>query len=164
MGYFKRRRSRGREGTLKAAARKGRVEGAVEVAAKEPFKEWRFVRLAVPAWHWGTDEGQGIFRVAGHIQENVRLGEEQEKKLAATLRWFNKRLPVPRVFDPRALFWFKFSAVECRRRVMHLARLLREMGVGIVITETNAPGKVVYADEFQVAAVPVELESREGGP
>lgn len=159
MGYLKRKRSRGREGTLKEAARAGVVAGAVEVAATEPFEEWRFVRLAVPAWHWGTGEGQGIFRVAGHIQDNVRLGEEQEKRLAATLRWFNKRLPVPRIVEPRALFWFKFSAAECRRRVTQLARLLRELGVGIVITETNAPGKVVYEDEFQVAVIPVEPEN-----
>jgi hypothetical protein len=156
MGYFERKRSRNREGTLKAAARVGRIDSAVEVAATEPFEEWRFVRLAVPAWHWGTGEGQGIFRVAGHVQDKVRLTEEQGKKLAAMLAWFNKRLPVPRVSNPKAIFWFKFSATECRRRVTQLARLLRELGVGIVITETNQPGKVVYEDAFQVAAIPSE--------
>src|SRR5262245_6675408 len=162
MGYFKRKRSRSHEGTLKAAARRGRVENAVEVAPKEPFQEWRFVRLSVPAWHWGTGEGQGIFRVAGHVRKNVRLSEEQEKKLAVTLRWFNNRLPVPRISEPKAVFWFKFSAAECRRRVTQLARLLREVGAGIVITETNMPGKVLYEDDFQVAAVPIEPSEPHG--
>ena len=158
MGYFERKRSRRREGTLKTAVRLGRVEGAVEVAATQPFEEWRYVRLSVPAWHWGTADGQGIFRVAGYVQDKVRLTEEQNDELAATLRWFNKRLPVARIREPRAIFWFKFSAAECRRRVSRLARQLREFGVGIVITETNLPGKVVYEDEFQVAAIPIEPE------
>ena len=26
---------------------------------------------------------------------------------------------------------------------------------GVVITETNMPGKVIYEDDFQVAAIPV---------
>jgi hypothetical protein len=154
MGYFKQKRSRRREGVPKAALRLGRVQGAAEVRVTQPFEEWRFVRLSVPAWHWGTGEGQGIFRVAGVVRENMRLSEDQDRQLASTLRWFNKRLPCPRIFDAKAIFWFKFSAAECRRRVSHLARHLRALGVEVVVTETNMPGRVIYEDDLQVAAVP----------
>jgi hypothetical protein len=133
----------------------------VEVSAARPFEEWRFVRLAVPAWHWSSGGGLGIFRVAGDVQNRMRLGEEHDEKLAATLRWFNKRLPCPSLHEPRAIFWFKFSAAECRRRVTHLARHLRSLGVEVVITETNMPGEVVYEDDFQVAAIPPAPEGEE---
>ncbi|APR83436.1 Hypothetical protein A7982_08785 [Minicystis rosea] len=154
MGYFKPKRSRRREGALKSALRAGRIEGAAEVTPTEPFKEWRFVRLSVPAWYWSSGSSLGVFCVAGDVQDKMRLSDEQNRKLEATLRWFNKRLPVPSIADTRAIFWFKLSAAECRRRVTHLARHLRALGVEVVVTETSTPGHVVYEDAFQIAAIP----------
>lgn len=154
MGYFKQKRSRRREGALKDEVRRGHIESTAEVTATKPFKEWRFVRLSVPAWHWSTGDGLGIFRVTGDVQETMKLSEADEKKLASTLRWFNKNLPVPKIYRKEAIFWFKFSAGECRRRVNHLARHLRTFDIEVVVTETNMPGKVIYEDAFQIAAVP----------
>jgi hypothetical protein len=126
------------------------------VLASQPhaFEEWRYVRLAVPAWHWDTGRGQGIFSIAGLVQERMRLTEAQQQALASSLRWFNRRLSVPDLGDRRAIFWFKFRAVECRRRVMQLARQLGALGIAIELSETIEPGRIVYEDEWQIAAIP----------
>lgn len=120
----------------------------------EPYREWRYVRLSVPAWHWDTGIGQGIFRIAGLVQERMRLDEAHEREIDRALNWFNRKLPVPDIRDPEAIFWFKHSASECKRRVFRLAEALKSLGIAVEASVTVAPGDVVYRDDFRIAAVP----------
>jgi hypothetical protein len=157
MGYFRKKRDRVVEGQWKLALRAGAPGPLAQMHDGRTFAEWRYVRVAVPAWHWDTGRGQGIFQVAGAVQDTMRLSDEQRRQLDAAMRWFNRRLPVPYVgrrWDTKAIFWLKYDATECRRRIAQLARQLRALGITVEVRQTARPGKIVYEDDFQIAAVP----------
>jgi hypothetical protein len=67
-----------------------------------------------------------------------------------------RRLKSPRLRESKAIFWFKFSATECRRRVDRLARQLSALGIAVESTETTEPGRIVYEDDLQIAAIPTD--------
>ncbi|HEX4461357.1 MAG TPA: hypothetical protein VIA18_25425 [Polyangia bacterium] len=154
MGYFPPKRRRQREARLKHALRAGDPGAVVLTGRAEPYREWRYVRLAVPAWHWDTGVGQGIFTIAGIVQARMRLDDKQQLELERALNWFNRKLPVPDIDERDAIFWFKHSANECKRRVFRLAKTLKSLGIAVEASVTVEPGTIVYRDEFQIAAIP----------
>jgi hypothetical protein len=83
------------------------------------------------------------------------LPSEAEQKLRISLRWFRNNLCKPYLDVPEAISWFKYSAVECRRQVTQLACQLRALGVVVETAETSTPGRIVYEDRLQIAAVPL---------
>ena len=161
MGYFPPKRRRQREAQLKQALRAGDPGVVALTAIAEPYREWRYVRLSVPAWHWDTGIGQGIFRIAGLVQERMRLDDKQQREIDRALNWFNRKLPSPELDEPKAIFWFKHSARECKRRVFRLAKTLESLGIAVQASITIEPGDIVYRDEFQIAAVPAPRDIAE---
>src|SRR5262245_1629140 len=117
MGYFRRKPRRRSERAFKESLHTGAPLGPVALTRPATFREWRYVRLAVPAWHWDTGQGQGIFRACGAVQETRRLEPEQWRRLRRLLLWFGANLRKPRLTNAQAIFWFKLNALACRRRV-----------------------------------------------
>ena len=154
MGYFEPKRRRRREARLKHSLRTGDPGVVVLTGRAQPYREWRYVRLSVPAWHWDTGVGQGIFTIAGIVQDRMRLNEKQQRELDRALNWFNRKLPVPEISERQAIFWFKHSATESKRRVFRLAKTLKSLGIAVEASVTVEPGEIVYRDEFQIAAIP----------
>ncbi len=83
------------------------------------------------------------------------LPEWTQTLLSDALCWFNEHLPVPpaEAMDHRAIFWFHRPSVAVRQ-MWQLVSIFREEGVHVALRRTDAPGRVVYCDDFQVAAIP----------
>jgi hypothetical protein len=56
--------------------------------------------------------------------------------------------------DGRAVFLFKSDAIECTRRIWDLVHALRELDVHVEMQVFEKPGRIVYEDALQVAALP----------
>jgi hypothetical protein len=100
--------------------------------------------------HWPI----GIFRAAN------RLRAVEHELLACWFEegyeWFNANLAAPelRDLDLRAVFWFRHDARTHIAEAWSLAAAFREAGLGVSIQRTSTPGRILYRDPHQVAAIP----------
>ncbi len=80
----------------------------------------------------------------------------------AIYQWFKKNLDVPYVQSsnsnyyskPLAISWFKDTAVVHVQKMREYIHILESHDVRVKQLTTDKPGKIVYEDEYQVAAVP----------
>ena len=105
--------------------------------------------------------GRGLFTAMGILSDKQNLLEYENELYQATLKWFEKNLPVPKVLSgsnyhnrPRAISWFKDSAEEYIQHMRVMAQILESHGIAVTQFTTNRPGKVEYEDAYQIAAVP----------
>lgn len=98
----------------------------------------------------------GIFVAAGRVQDRKGVPESTQEMLGDAISWFNQNLRVPALDDDqwRCLFWFRSGSQEIIRRLWELTYLLQDEGIFIQKVRTCDPGRVIYQDEHQVAAVP----------
>ena len=97
----------------------------------------------------------GAFRVVPRIEDRADLSEWTQTLLRDTLCWFNANLPVPKadVMDHRAIFWFHRQS-EAVREMWQLVSILRDEGVQVLLRRTDIQGRIVYRDDYQIAAIP----------
>jgi len=100
----------------------------------------------------------GIFRSAGRLEGLNEMNDSDKLLLKHHLWWFGQNLAAPRRLRRRAaVFWFRPDARRGRElwnRAREIAELLRRYDFNIDIWTTTRPGKIVYHDEVQIAAVP----------
>ena len=107
-----------------------------------------------------TDSGrpQGVFQAAVTLRDQGEIRDVDRDELNGIMEWFERNLPGRRAFGSRlpahAIFWFKASHHEVIRRAWQLVNLLRRYDMPVEMVKTVRPGRVVYEDEMQVAAVP----------
>jgi hypothetical protein len=104
-----------------------------------------------------SNRAQGIFHPAYAL---VRGEHEVDacvvEGLRTLLRWFEEHLPLPprhRIPD-RAVFWFKAEGPATTANVWELVRLIEEEGRRVRLIKTVKPGRIVFEDDYQAAAVP----------
>lgn len=104
----------------------------------------------------------GIFRAAGRLERSEVIDEPLRAWLRPPLDWFNEHLRVPCLESNcrRALFWFRTDAQDVVARAWDVVAILREFGVAVELRRTDAPGKIVYRDEHQIAAIPRRCRGR----
>ncbi len=97
----------------------------------------------------------GIFLAASQVELRAQLPDWTREWLTESLRWFNDNLIVPQFdeHDRRAIFWFRPRSVVVRE-IWHLVAILREEEVPVHLRFTRMPGRIVYHDDSQIAAVP----------
>ncbi len=72
-------------------------------------------------------------------------------------RDLNPVLPLLRLAEPgngRAICWFKDTAGTPLEKAWEVVSLLCERGVPIEMIKSENPGKIIYEDEWRVAAKP----------
>jgi hypothetical protein len=104
--------------------------------------------------HQDSRQQMGIIQAAYRLRDSGGLAVEDLAALLAITRWLNRNVDAPDDPDPRAIFWFKPAASEARRVLWDLAQLLRAHGYLVELLKTDRPGRLVYEDELQVAAIP----------
>ena len=116
---------------------------ATYIRFETPFRE---ERCRVPL---------GIFRAITWIEDSMDLPTATHDLVRQSLEWFNRCLPAPSrdVVDPRAIFWFRGQS-QVVRETWQLVSILREEGIRVRLRKTKVPGRIVYRDDFQIAAVP----------
>lgn len=80
------------------------------------------------------------------------------------MRWFNDELPVPRLGKQNAICWFRASQQEMIDRAFDLIAALRAAGHQVQQLQTDRPGRCLYEDPYQVAAIPWRDTNLEGKP
>jgi len=97
----------------------------------------------------------GIFGAAGKVEVRSELSDWTRQRLADSLDWFGEHLPIPRddEIDKRAIFWFEPRSTVVRE-IWDLVSILRDVEIPIGLRRTNMPGRIVYRDKFQIAAIP----------
>ena len=119
-----------------------------------------FVRFVV-----GTDAENaawltGVFTEARILQDEGELYDHESELLAKTLDWFNERLPCPpfrtklrsQQWTSDAVCWFRPDAGAPLARIWDIVAILNEHMVQVRMVTSKKPGKIVYADDYQVVA------------
>jgi hypothetical protein len=104
----------------------------------------------------------GIFRAAGWLERTEAIEAPLRAWLRPPLNWFNENLRVPCLESNcrRAVFWFRTDAQVVIAKAWDVVAILRECGVAVDLQRTDAPGKIVYRDEHQIAAIPRRCRGR----
>lgn len=98
----------------------------------------------------------GIFGAAGELRDDDKIEPWFAEPLNETLQWFNRNLAVPKAeqVNRRCLFWFDCDSSEVLGAVWDLVMVLQQHDVAVVSQKCADPGKIVYRDCHQVAAIP----------
>jgi hypothetical protein len=155
MGYFKRPIRRG-PARLKRLAFLNPTRGVRAADWRQcdpaiPPQAGSFLRFVVERPRVGK---VGLFRWSRSVDGAADVPAAAQSVLRATFRWFNANLPVPRRLPRNAICWFRADANESLARLRTLVEIYRLVGYPVWVQATRNPGRVVYRDEYQVAAVP----------
>lgn len=115
----------------------------------------RFIRFQTDLRLPHNGRPMGLFRATVALEEDFDLPDYAYELLIESLDWFNCNLKVPTLpsLSGRCVFWFRTDSDELLERVWTLVALLNEEGLYVHQRTTSRPGKIVYSDEYQVAAV-----------
>lgn len=95
----------------------------------------------------------GIFVAAHRAMEARDLEPWERDAVREVLAWFDEHLAAPNPRDSRARFFVRSGSHEMVARFWELHDLLRALGVPVEMVAVRRVGRVVVADEHQVAAV-----------
>jgi hypothetical protein len=102
----------------------------------------------------------GVITAAWTLRGKGELYDHESKWLDEVIIWFNEHLPCPPFrrklrsgeWTRDAVCWFRDDAGEPLRRIWDLVALVKEHGTTVRLITTDKPGKIVYADKYQVVA------------
>lgn len=109
----------------------------------------------------------GVFGLVNMLGKRGRLTPEQERFRRTNNDWYEKAYPDPSTVDPSiydetvhpgACAWFKHTATELIARVSGYLAILEAHGIECMEVRSQAPGRVLYEDAYQVVVVPAEGE------
>jgi len=114
-----------------------------------------FVRFETPYYCEDSCQPTGLLWAVADVEARDDLDEWTREWLDELSCWFGRNLPIPKRenIDKRAIFWFRPQATVVRE-AWSLVAILREEGVPIGLRRTHLPGRIIYHDELQIAAIP----------
>jgi hypothetical protein len=97
----------------------------------------------------------GIFRAAHEFLRTKKHAEYVHQIVQESFDWFNENLQVPRLRERhwRAVFWFRSESCELLTRAWPLVNLLTALDIHVHKIRTQTPGRIIYSDRFQIAAI-----------
>src|SRR5215208_3486897 len=130
MGYFKRqvRRAAARQ-TVRTTLYQTRLCGAGADPAQSPRRPRLYLRFSAGEMHPDSHRQKGIFHASNTLDEHGRLTHAEWDVLEESRWWFDRNLPVPRLDEGRAIFWFRTDASECLERIWEQVAIMREGGI-----------------------------------
>lgn len=153
MGYLKKKLRRSRAATIRRPDSLEAPGAWHPVTVEATARNVHFVRFCTSERTTRSRQHLGVFHAAGLLQRRAKMPPAALKELSATLRWFRQHLRAPSRVKEDAVFWFRSDAAECIRRVWELVWVFKDYQWEVLMMSTNQPGRVVYSDEFQVAAI-----------
>jgi len=120
-----------------------------------------FLRFAVHDRDEDSGREKGVFTALYGLADQHSLSDYEMSWFVEQEVWFTKHLKRPPDLKdhPKAIGWFKDTATEHVSRMRALCALLEHKDIAIAYFETLKPGRIVYEDEHQVAAVPYVRET-----
>ncbi len=122
-----------------------------------------FLRFASPRIDCDSGRETGIFQMAYRLKNSGGLKKKHMKELRALLEVFENELPVPECYKDRnvreslntkAICWLKSSSRELTQSMWLMAWFLRERGIALQMLRIRKPGRLLYEDRHQIAAIP----------
>jgi hypothetical protein len=119
-----------------------------------------FVRFVVGADAENAAWLTGVITEAAILCDAGVLYRYEAERLEQVFDWFNAHLPVPPFskklrsseWTRSAVSWFRHEATRPLRCIWDIVAILKEHGLAVRMVTTKKPGKIVYADEYQVVA------------
>jgi len=121
-----------------------------------------YVRFVVDQNDEDSNQRKGIFQAISCMKKQGAFYEYELGCIAGIMDWFDKNLESP--FDylnqqksrksEAYISWFIDSATEHISKIREFAFLVESKGVSVYQLRTESPGKIVYADKYQVLAKP----------
>ena len=115
-----------------------------------------FLRFAVHDRDEDSKREKGVFTALYGLADEHLLSDYEMSWFVEQETWFTKHLKRPQDLkdQPTAIAWFKDTATEHISRMRALCALLEHKDMAIAFFQTLKPGRIVYEDEHQVAAIP----------
>lgn len=121
-----------------------------------------YLRFVVPENDEDSGREMGIFVAGGILNESGQLYDYEINIRKSLMLWFTNNLEVPDIqasesnhySNPNAISWFKSSAVKHISKMREYIEILKSHDVPVKQLITDRPGKILYEDEFQIAAIP----------
>jgi len=122
----------------------------------------RYVRFVTSTIDEDSGKRRGVFQAAADLVDANELSEHELDELEAIRKWFHQHLDAPDRFArsrksnaaPKAISWYKGTAIEYVSRMHAMCRILNEHGIMTEMITSTRPGYIVFEDEHQIAAVP----------
>ncbi|MBL4673323.1 MAG: hypothetical protein JKX81_13780 [Arenicella sp.] len=121
-----------------------------------------YLRFVIPENDEESGREMGVFTAGGILNDSGQLYDYEIKIRKQILTWFTNNLEVPDVqasasnyySKPNAISWFKSSASTHISKMREYIEILKAHDIHVTQLVTERPGKIVYEDEHQVAAIP----------
>lgn len=122
------------------------------------MKTLTYIRFVISAKDSSSNEKQGFFMAMAELRDNNALYPWEADIDKVVYRWFNDNLLVPYVQSKdgktHAISWFKSTAVEHIENMRKFAAILAAHDYTVEQLITTRPGKILYEDDYQIAAIP----------
>jgi len=123
-----------------------------------------YIRLVVNKNHSCSGRNMGLFMAMQELRENNELYDYEEDMVKQLHHWFDLYLEAPPVqasgsnyySTPMAISWFKSSAKKHISKMREFGYILEAHGIYVNEVKTTRPGKILYEDKYQIAAVPFQ--------
>jgi hypothetical protein len=121
-----------------------------------------YIRFATPRVHRYSGRETGVFMAAYWLKYSGRLTEDEVELLDELLSPYGD-LKVPPIYRDDSLLekrrdaaicWFKTQSRKMISQMYGVVGFLKYHGMPMALVRTELPGRVLYEDEHQVAAVP----------
>lgn len=113
-----------------------------------------YIRFATIENDRHSGVGKGVFQAAIAARDNHNTLPSVSDEIRSLIRWFNDELPAPDDVNARAIFWYKADAADFIEATWRLAAMLYVCDCPIYPIRCARPGKIVYRDHYQIAAIP----------
>lgn len=117
-----------------------------------------FIRFVIPNQDPSSQQKQGVFMAFSELIDEKSLYQWELDAHNDAQNWFRDNLLVPDVQSkyekPFAISWFKSTASEHIKKMRQLTEILTAHEYDVEQLVTTRPGKIVYEDRFQIAAIP----------
>jgi hypothetical protein len=100
----------------------------------------------------------GVFGLVNVLGRHGMLAPDEERFRRENNAWYDAAYPEPAIYGenvhPHAAAWFRSAAFNLMENIPGYLSILDAHRIAWEEVRTTDPGKIIYADEFQVVAIP----------
>lgn len=124
----------------------------------DPLQKQEYVRFIITRERNSNPSEQGVIHAAILALEWNEIAGSDTEELRRLFAWFDVHLKGPissgRDKRRRGVSWFKTSSTEHLSRIADICKILERNGFLTKRISTDAPGYLIYEDEYQIVAEP----------
>jgi hypothetical protein len=123
-----------------------------------------YIRLVIDKNDEDSGRKMGLFMAMQELRESNGLYDYEEELVKELHHWFDLYLEAPPIqasesnyySTPMAISWFKSSATKHISKMREFGQILDTHGIYVTELRTERPGKILYEDDYQIAATPFQ--------